>query len=522
VSVEQPILLSALPPSRRQVRLAQAIAALLLASFVATLPFRHLQFSEVGTFIPVVDAILAFSDLIAAATFFAQYLVLGSRALLALGSGFLFTGLLIILHALAFPGAFAPEGLLGAGVQTAALIYIVWHFGLPCSAIVYALIKNGAADSQNATGTAVLTAITATFLAIAAVWAVAVSDSHFLPLFQEDLVHAAASWSYMAPAIVLFEATALGVVWWKRQSVLDLWLLVVLWAWLIESLMLSTTMYRYSFPWYAGRICALVAATFVLFALVSQTMALYARLARAMAAQNRERESRFLSIDAALGSVAHEVNQPIFAIRTNATSALHNLKCDATDRAELEAILNDIISDSGRAAGAIDAIRALFRRDNRTREPVDVENLLRASLSLVKTELRLHGVSVSIAIDPDLPAVSGNWSQLQQVLLNLIANAIDAMDSIESRPRTLRVSAAIEGRDVLVTIQDSGPGIDPAMSERVEEPFFTTKPNGTGLGLAICRSIVEGHSGRMRVAAATPHGTAVEFALPTAAAEAPA
>jgi signal transduction histidine kinase len=522
VSVEQPILLSALPPSRRQVRLAQAIAGLLLASFVAMLPFRHLQFGAIGTFMPVVDAILAFSDLIAAASFFAQYLVLGSRALLALGSGFLFTGLLIILHALTFPGAFATGGLLGAGVQTAALVYILWHFGLPCSAIVYVLLKGNLVDSQRTTGIAVFAAIAATLLAIGAVWALAVSATDFLPPFMGDFVHASASWSYTGPAIVLFEAAAITVVWWKRQSVLDLWLLVVLWAWMVESLMISTTMSRYSFPWYAGRICALVAATFVLFALLSQTMALYARLARAMAAQNRERESRFLSIDAALGSVAHEVNQPIFAIRTNATSALRNLKREASDKDELEAILNDIISDSGRAAGAIDAIRALFRRDSRTTESVDVADLLRAALSLVKTEMRLHGVAVVTAIDADLPPVSGNRSQLQQVLLNLFANAIDAMDAIESRPRMLRVAATMEGSEVVVTIQDSGPGIDPAMSERVQEPFFTTKPNGTGLGLAICRSIVEGHSGRMRVAAATPHGTAVEFALPTAPAEAAA
>jgi signal transduction histidine kinase len=137
-------------------------------------------------------------------------------------------------------------------------------------------------------------------------------------------------------------------------------------------------------------------------------------------------------------------------------------------------------------------------------------------LALVKGDLLARSIALETAIEAKLPPVAGNKTQLQQVLLNLIANAAEAMDEVVVKTRRLRIGAVRDGEAVLITLQDTGPGIDPRLAERMFEPFVTTKSKGTGLGLSICRSIVEAHGGKLLFMAANPHGAVVQVTLPIA------
>jgi len=516
VAQEQPLLLSALPPGRRQKRLALAVAVLLLVAYAVAAPFASIHLAPTDAFIPVLDTLLFLTDTITAALLFAQFSVLGSRALLALASGFLFTGLLIIPHGLTFPGAFAPTGLLGAGLQTTVYLYIFWHFGLPCAAIAYSLLKEGDPDRPMRGGARlpILASIAGVVLLVCALTWLVTAGAAWLPAIMVDAIHSNAIWLYTAPVIILLDVTAIALVWCRRGSVLDLWLLVVLWAWLIETILLSTTTYRFTLVWYAGRIYGLLAASFVLLALLAQTTTLYARLAVSVLAQRRERENRLMAMDAALALVAHEVNQPLSAIVANGSAGLRELARAAPDTQELAAILKDIIGDGHRASGVIGGIRAMFKRDESEKVRLDIGDLVAEVLALVHGELQHHNVVVETDLPSKLPRVAGNRVQLQQVLLNLTMNAIEAMDAAATRARLLRICALPDDRDVLVTVEDSGPGLAPEASERLFDPFFTTKAKGMGLGLSICRSIIEAHGGRLWTLPAAPHGTVFHFTLP--------
>jgi len=509
---EPPLLLSALPPSRQQVRLAVALAALLLVGYGVAAPFADIHFAQIKAFIPVVDTLLFLIDVLTAVLLFAQLSVLRSRALLALASGYLFTGLLIVPHGLTFPDAFSATGLLGANLQTNAYLYIFWHFGLPCAAIAYARLRNAEAGGATSSGPVAIrigSSIVLIALLVCALTWLATAGTDLLPEIMVDALHSNALWDHTAPFIILLDITALVMVWRRRRSVLDLWLLIALWAWLIETALLSTTNYRYTLVWYAGRVYGLAATSFVLLALLAQTTTIYTRLAISIMTLRREREYRLMALDAALALVGHEVNQPLSAVVANGSAGLRDLERPGADVEELKAILRDIVSDGHRASDVIGAIRTVFKRDDDRREPVNLNDLVVEALAHAQGELRHHEIAVDSALDPTLPQIVGNKIQLQQVLANLITNAIEAMDAMPPRSRLLGVQTGRGAGHLLVRIVDSGPGIDADASERIFEPFFTTKAKGSGLGLAISRSIVAEHGGRLWASPAALGGTAL-------------
>jgi signal transduction histidine kinase len=514
---EQPLLLSALPPSRPQARLAAAVAALLLVGYGAAAPFADIHFAPIKAFIPVVDTLLFLTDVLTAVLLFAQFSVLHSRALQALASGYLFTGLLIVPHGLTFPDAFSPTGLLGATLQTNAYLYIFWHFGLPSAAIAYARLRNadvGGARPRGAPGIRIVSSIVLIVLLVCALTWLATAGVDLLPTIMVDALHSNSLWDHTAPFIILLDIAALVMVWRRRRSVLDLWLLIALWAWLIETVLLSSTNYRFTLVWYAGRIYGMVAASFVLLALLAQTTTIYTRLAISIMTLRREREYRLMALDAALALVGHEVNQPLSAVVANGGAGLRELEQPRTDVEELKAILRDIVSDGHRASDVIGAIRTVFKRDDDRREPVNLNDLVTEALAHAHGELQHHEVAVDAALDQSLPRIVANKIQLQQVLANLITNAIEAMDAMPQRSRLLSVQTRRDAGQLLIRIADSGPGIAADASERIFEPFFTTKTKGSGLGLAISRSIVAEHGGRLWATPAALGGTAFQFTLP--------
>lgn len=198
------------------------------------------------------------------------------------------------------------------------------------------------------------------------------------------------------------------------------------------------------------------------------------------------------------GAFAHELNQPLAAILSNAEAARRLLHAQPTDIEELSLILQDIAADDRRAAAMIQRLRALLKRGERRLQPIDMQELVEEVLQVAHTELITRHVIASLLVQPGLPRVSGDRVQLQQVLLNLILNAVEAMDSVPNADRRLTVlveSGAMH--DVRISVRDWGPGIPLSLLDRLFEPFVTTKTDGLGLGLSISRTIVAAHGGRL-------------------------
>jgi signal transduction histidine kinase len=248
--------------------------------------------------------------------------------------------------------------------------------------------------------------------------------------------------------------------------------------------------------------------------LLSETALLYARLARSVMAESREREARLMTMDVLSASIAHEMNQPLASIVTNADAAARWMGRPAPDLDEVKASLGEIRNSAYRARDLIGSIRAMIKRDGRNRLPLDVNDLVREIVALMERELQKNRISVELELDEHLPSVQADQMQLQQVLVNLMTNAIDAMAE-KTWPRILRIKSAVqEPGGVLISVADTGKGIDPKIIDRIFNPLFTTKSNGMGMGLSICRSIIEGHDGRLSASASAEGGAVFQFVLP--------
>jgi C4-dicarboxylate-specific signal transduction histidine kinase len=238
-----------------------------------------------------------------------------------------------------------------------------------------------------------------------------------------------------------------------------------------------------------------------------------------LAAQNvaLAHANRVATMGQLTASIAHEVNQPIAAARNNAAAALRFLSRSSPDLEEVREALGGITKATDRAGDIVDRIRALFKKASPQNARFDINDAVNELTALVRSEVVEKGVTVRIQLAAGMSPVKGDRVQLQQVVLNLVLNAIEAMSSVDGAPRELSISTEPRGADeVLVAVRDSGPGIDSEHLERVFDSFYTTKPSGTGLGLAICRSIVDAHGGRLWAEANEPRGAVFQFTLPAA------
>jgi signal transduction histidine kinase len=515
---EPHILLANLPPTRGQRRLALAIAVALVVAFVVMVPFAKIELPPINAFIPTLETALLINDLLTSALLFAQFSILHQRALLALASGYLFTALIIIPHALTFPGAYSPTGLLGAGSQSSAWLYIFWHAGLPLAVIVYARLKH--ADHEPSMGddsprAAIALSVAIVTVLVCVLTGLAVNEERLLPRLLPDATHVTLWGQYLTGSLVLLSVLALTLLWLHRRSVLDLWLMVMICASLPEAAITAfLSAPRFSLGYYVARVFSLITASVVLIVLLSQTTALYVRLARSIAMQHREREGRQIALDAITASIAHEVNQPLAAIVANANGGLRWLSNAAPDLDEARAAFRRIVSVGLDAGKVVESTRSIFKKDRRRRASLDINELIKNILD--NSDLQDREVSVHVELNEQLPPVIADRVQLQQVLLNLITNAVDAMGSISDRTRVLRVKSQIyDPNRVLVSVEDSGAGIDPKDLDHIFDAFFTTKSDGTGMGLAICRSIIEAHEGRLWASPGVGCGSVFQFMLPT-------
>jgi signal transduction histidine kinase len=515
---EQHFILSSLSPSRAQKRLALAVVlALLVAFLIADGTLSTIQFGRIDAFIPAYATAMLVNDSITAVLLFAQFSILRSRALLAIASGYLFTALIVIPWALTFPGIFKPDGLLGAGLQSTSWLYTLWHGGFAMFVIAYALLRDTDPARRlwrRSAAAGILSSVALTAAVVCAATFIVTAGDSLLPRINLDRVHFSTLWLYIASCLALLSVVAVIVLWIGRRSVLDLWLMVVMSAYVIEICMIAFPVpARFSFGWYAGRVFGLLSGSLLLFVLLYEITILYAQVLRAVLAQRREREARLMTGDAVSASIAHEIKQPLSAMITNADAGLRWLDRTTPDLDEAKAAFKQIVHAGHRAGAVIDGIRAMFKKDARNRTSLDINELIREALALAGDELRKHRVSVQAEPDDQLPRVKGDRVQVQQVLLNLITNAIDSM-AAKDGSRVLRVRSEVhDGGGVIVSVADTGTGIGPQELERIFNPLFTTKSGGMGMGLSICRSIIEAHDGRLWVAPNEPEGAVFQFML---------
>jgi PAS domain S-box-containing protein len=233
-------------------------------------------------------------------------------------------------------------------------------------------------------------------------------------------------------------------------------------------------------------------------------------------AQNKlAHANRVTTMGQLAASIAHEVNQPIAATLTNAQAALRWLDRQPPDLEEVRQALARIIKDDNRAAEVIDEIRALIKKTPPRRDRLEINGAIREVIALTRGEAVKYSVSVQTKLVDGLPLIQGDRVQLQQVILNLIINAVEAMSEVNEGARELLISTRkAESDGVLVAVRDSGPGLAPATLERLFETFYTTKPAGLGLGLSICHSIIEAHGGQLWASANVPRGATFQFTLP--------
>jgi signal transduction histidine kinase len=213
-------------------------------------------------------------------------------------------------------------------------------------------------------------------------------------------------------------------------------------------------------------------------------------------------------------TLAHEINQPLAGIATRASAALRWLRMEKPDLEKAQTALESIVAASHRASDIIASVRAMFKKEPSERVPTDINQIILTVLSIVSVELEQHSVDVQTQLNEHLPTVLGDKVQLQQVVLNLVMNAVEAMQSVQTHGLKVQTEQTNPGM-VHVSIEDTGTGIDPSNLDRVFKPLFTTKANGMGMGLAICRSIIENHDGRIWVSPRTNGGSIFQFELPT-------
>jgi len=518
VASDQHFVLSSLPPSAVQKRLALAIVcALLVVYLVITFgPFAGVVLGRVDAFIPIYTTAVLVNDSMTAILLYAQFSILRQRSTLLIASGYVFAGLFMALYAITFPGVFSPTGLIG-GLQTAAWLYVFWKIGFPLFVLGYALSKDADPSKDRWQGSPrsgiALSVGVAVVLIVAGALLCTVGEAWLPPLMLNARV-LGPNWTYVGVPIALASVSALAALLIRRRSMLDLWLAVVMVLYVIEvPLVYYPTPIRYSVSFYTVRILGIAASAIVLVVMVHEITTLYVRLLRSLREQRREREARLVTGDAVAASIAHEVKQPLTAIITTADAGSFFLNRDVPDLERAREALARITADGHRAGALINNIRETFRNEIRNRIPLDVNGLIEQALVLEHDDLQKHRIVIQVEPTHNLPEVHGDPIQLQQVLLNLISNAVAAMAGRE-QPRILLVrSTPHEGDSVMVSVTDTGSGVAPKDGERIFNPHFTTKTDGMGMGLSICRSIIEAHDGRLSFAPNTPHGAVFRFTL---------
>jgi signal transduction histidine kinase/CheY-like chemotaxis protein len=524
------VLPSGLPAGPRERALVTAVVFLSAAVFLAAVPFAKTPLAQVWAFIPVYESALVVTDLITAVLLYGQFSFSRSRGVMLLASGYLFTALMAVTHALTFPGLFAAGGLLGAGPQSTAWLYMFWHGGFPVFVIAYAYLKDAADVSDESRGVTMVVATAGVLAAVCGLTMLATAGQDTLPAIMRGNNYTPAM-SLVVSTTWVLTLLALGVLWLRKpHAVLDLWLMVVMCAWIFDiALAAVLNAGRFDLGFYAGRIYGLLATSFVLIVLLIENSRMYTEIRglylereeqnRALEATVRERTEQLLQSEkvATMGSllagVAHELNNPLAVVMGQT-----HMLMEATTEPSVLQRAEKINTAAGRCVRVIRNFLSLARKRPPERTDVVLNQVVTDAIELLAYECRSDGIDVTTSLAADLPPLFADGHQLHQVLVNLMTNAQHALRKSDGPKRiciTTRADAA--GGRVRLEVADTGPGIPAELQQKVFEPFFTTKPvgQGTGLGLSLCRNIVEQHGGTLRLASTPGRGTTFLIDLPS-------
>jgi signal transduction histidine kinase len=337
-----PLIIATMPATGQQKAMAVGVAILLVVAAAVIAPFASIQLGRVDAFIPVLQTALSIADFITATLLFAQYSIQPQRALLALASGYMFSGSFAFLQTLAFPGGYAPAGLIGDGPNSPAWIYVLWHTTFPAAILVYALSKDatGAARPGRSAMAAIAITIACVLAMIAGLTWIVTTKTEYLPSFYTDVRFQTPLGNQANVVLLLWGLTAFAVLLFRSRTILDLWLMLTLLAYSPNFLVaIIGSSVRFTVGWYAARCFVLVGSCMLLGVLLIETMFLYSRLASAITLQRRERTNRLLSVEAVTGAIAHELRTPLGAIALNASAALSQLRSTPRDLEGMEDIL---------------------------------------------------------------------------------------------------------------------------------------------------------------------------------------
>jgi signal transduction histidine kinase/CheY-like chemotaxis protein len=553
-------------PRERRFALGAVLASLLL--FAALAPFAKQPLPKVWAFIPVYEAALILNDLITALLLIGQFRIARSKAVLVLAAGYLFTALATVVHGLSFPGLFAPTGLLGAGPQTTAWIYMFWHGGFPLFVMAYALLRGGPRDAvANAGWGHVLAAGAAVIVAVSLVSALATAGHDLLPTLLQAAGYAAA---YGVVVSAVWAATLLALVLlWRRKphAVLDLWLMVVMCAWLLDiALSAALNAARFDLGFYAGRIYGLLAASFVLGVLLIENALLYGTLARSHAQERRRSlelqrlSNRLELLNSQLGSanrelreqtrlkseflanMSHELRTPLNSIIGFSDLLKEGMAGDRDNQLKfsrhifqsghhLLALINDILDLSKIEAGKVDIQLAA----------VDLQAAMTDALTMLAGQTQAKRIGTKVVWSIGLSTIAADARRLKQILLNLLSNAVkftpnDGRITVAvARVDRARVEGPLPGfregmrlplpaseheQFVEISVTDTGIGIAPDQTRALFAPFMqvsnavTRSAEGTGLGLVMVHRLAQLHGGTVAVTSEPGKGSCFTVWLP--------
>jgi signal transduction histidine kinase len=331
-----------------------------------------------------------------------------------------------------------------------------------------------------------------------------------------DQIHVTPLGSHVTAIIFLVGVAALAALWLRGKSVLDLWLIVAVCALVAE---LGVTAFiivsRFSLGFYTQRVFSLAASTIVLSALLAEAVVLYARVANVVSRLQRERASKLLSVQAAVGALTHQMRQPLTGIGTRASAAGRFLVQSPPDIDRVRRIQDEIVGAASHANEAIESVRALFKDADQPQSAINLNELIVECFQTLQQELDEHGITGRIDRDPTLPLIAGHRGQLREAVLNIIQNAIEAMAASENSGRNLMLETKRQDQDeVVISVQDTGPGLEQQSTAKIFDAFVTTKDKGTGLGLALSRMIVEFPGGRIIAQSDPGSGARFQIVLP--------
>jgi signal transduction histidine kinase len=512
-------------PTLRERQLALAVVGMVVVGFAAVAPFADMPLLRLDSFIPSIQVMVSLTSIITAVLLFGQFRTVGSCGVLVLAAGYLFVALIVVSHTLTFPGAFSPTGLLGAGAQTGGWLYLSWHFGFAVSVFGYVLLKDAKSPVRYTAGSAIAWTVTAVVGLVCLLTWIFTAKEQYLPVLFADRTSFTLLALYSTGANSFLSALALALLWRRGRSTLDMWLRVTIFVFTAD-LVINTVLIsgRFTLGWYSGRVFAVLVPTIAMILMLAQTFSLNARLTRMTMMLQRERSNKLANLEAVVAAIAHEVKQPLSAIAVRGAATKRYLDRTPGLR-EAGSSVGAMVDASMRANEIFDNIRALFSDVDQKRQSIDVNQLAAEALDLLREEIKAHGIETSIHRTPGLPSIMGHNGQLREVIVNLIQNAIDAMQAVSGRRRILRIRADHHGNEaIVISVEDTGSGIEPEKMQRIFDPFVSTKAKGRGLGLAICRSIIERHHGQLSVSSEVDGGARFRLILqvkPTAQPELP-